>query len=418
MTLSEIIARIASINERLDAIERMLEGENTNLTNADGTPATLEQLESEYDSLCSELEELSAKKTEAEANEQRAQSRAQRRAAVAAQRGTPGAPAVHTQRRASESFVKEKRTRITGAETRSVLISSGMLATPTGAQSGVNEGFNRVSSIVDQVEVEDLTGMSEYLIPFVKELPEAEETPEGEKAAESDPDFRIAKIRATNISVLSYLSREVAKKSPAEYEQAVRNCALKALKKKAAGIIVHGSGDDVYGIYGAKDSKNESICDTLDMSAGIGADTLRKIVFGYGGEENVMGGCRLYLSKKDLVAFGDVRGKNELKAIYKITPNGENPNTGLIEDGGLVVPYTICSGITSYSEATATVEGVNTMIYGDPMKFTLGLFGDYEVRVSEDYKFGERLLSVMGEVTLGGNVNSDKGFLIIRKKTA
>lgn len=63
----------------------------------------------------------------------------------------------------------------------------------------------------------------------------------------------------------------------------------------------------------------------------------------------------------------------------------------------MIVPYTICSDVTAYTSATGTTAGVSTIIYGDPTCITLGLFGDYEVRVSEEYKFAEKLNSVMGE---------------------
>ena len=41
-----------------------------------------------------------------------------------------------------------------------------------------------------------------------------------------------------------------------------------------------------------------------------------------------------------------------------------------------------------------------------------------KVAVSDDYKFGEGLLTVRGEVVLGGNVVADKGFLIVNLTTA
>ena len=57
------------------------------------------------------------------------------------------------------------------------------------------------------------------------------------------------------------------------------------------------------------------------------------------------------------------------------------------------------------------------MIYGNPYNYKLGLFGDFEVTVSEDYKFGEGLLAVKGEVMAGGNVYVDKGFVVLTKKS-
>ena len=116
---------------------------------------------------------------------------------------------------------------------------------------------------------------------------------------------------------------------------------------------------------------------------------------------------------RELIAFGDVRGGSEKKAIYEIIPDGTNPNTGIIKEGGLAVPYCINSECTALSSATKGSTPIKTMIYGDPMNYKLDLFGDYEVRVSEDYKFGERMLAILGEVMLGGNITFDKGFVVV-----
>ena len=58
------------------------------------------------------------------------------------------------------------------------------------------------------------------------------------------------------------------------------------------------------------------------------------------------------------------------------------------------------------------------MIVGDPKNYKLGLFGDYEIAVSEDYKFAEGLLAVRGEVTIGGNVIKGNGFVVVKKVAA
>ena len=136
-------------------------------------------------------------------------------------------------------------------------------------------------------------------------------------------------------------------------------------------------------------------------------------MFAYGGDENIGSNATLYLNKADLIAFGDVRGTNEKKAVYEIIPDGSNPNTGIIKDGGLSVRYCINSECKALTGSTKGSAPIKTMVYGDPGNYKLDLFGDYEVRVSEDYKFGERLLAVLGEVMLGGNIICDKGFVVV-----
>lgn len=320
----------------------------------------------------------------------------------------------------AQNFVKDRKTRASADEVRAVLLGTGSIAKPTEV-GGINDPHNTVSSLVDQVKVEDMTGMGSHKEAYVKTFQTAGAATDGTASTPSDPVFRTAMFSPFLIDVLTYVSREIRKQTPLLYEQKVREGALIALRKKVNELIVTGNGTTaIYGIYNAVNTENtpEPIYDTLDLAGDIGADTLRKIVFAYGGDENVGGNARLYLSKTDLIAFGDVRGTNEKKAVYEITPDGSNPNTGVIKDGGLSVPYTICSNVTSYKGATATSAGVKTMCYGDPNCYKLGLHGDFEINESEDYKFAEGLLAIRGEVMVSGNLIADKGMLVVLKKTA
>ena len=61
------------------------------------------------------------------------------------------------EKRANE-FKKTNRMSINNEETRSVLVSSGQIATPTQVD-GIRDMFNTVSSIVDLVQVVDASGM-------------------------------------------------------------------------------------------------------------------------------------------------------------------------------------------------------------------------------------------------------------------
>ena len=73
------------------------------------------------------------------------------------------------------------------------------------------------------------------------------------------------------------------------------------------------------------------------------------IVDEYGGDDNLFGGegVVLFLNKKDLIAFGDVRSSTTLQPVYEIIPDGNNPNTGVIKDGGLSVKYCINANCTA-----------------------------------------------------------------------
>ncbi len=423
MTLEQINARLEEIEARETAIEEMLAAENPVFTDVDGNEVSEEQINDELEALEEEKTTLEEQKAqlEGEGAAGSGDSEGEQMRNVLTRKGVQRNAAVGgTQKRtASQSFMKEKRTKLTNHELRSLLVSSGKIASPTKASDVIKDEPRTVSSIVDQVFVEDLTGTNGIELPFARDVLEADEKTEGMATEEKDADIGIANVKNTDISVVTSISRKYAKVSPVRYEEKVKELALKGLRKKLAYLIVHGSTDgNMYGIYNAVDKEGNSMCGEIVLTADIGPTTLRDIVFGHGGDEEVGGPCRLYLSKFDLAAFGAVRGKNELKAIYEIIPEGTNPNVGIIKDGGLSVPYTICSKANVYSKVAATAEGVPTMFYGSPDAYTLGLYGDYEIRVSEEHQFTKGLNTIMGDLTAGGNVNAYKGFSVVKKKNA
>ena len=310
-------------------------------------------------------------------------------------------PAGENAEKRAAKFAASGRMNITNKEARAVLVSSGKIATPTEV-SGINETFNGVSSIVDKVNVTDAEGMGAYKVAFEVTDPEALETAEGVEYNESEPDYATVEITPEKVTVISYISEEVQKQTPLKYEEKVKAAALRALRRKAGEIIT-------------VKVKASGITDKVTLnSATIDEHTLRKIALSYGGDENVVGGCTLYLNKNDLLAFGDVRGDNEKQAVYEITPDTNNPNTGIIKDGGLSVKYCINSKLTALSGATKGAEPIKTMFYGVTEEAVeLGLFGDYEIKVSEDFKFSQGLLAIRGSVQLGANVVKQGGVVVV-----
>lgn len=301
-------------------------------------------------------------------------------------------------------------------EMRAVLVSSGQIATPTKV-GNITDMFNTVSSIVDQVKVTDMTGCGEYQVPYEKTAATANKTAEGAAYNESNPGFGYSQIKPTTITVLAYISKQVKKQTPAQYEAKVREAALKALRAKLGSYIVNGdpAATPLSEPTGVLKAKTELIQD-VEIAA-IDENTLRKIALNYGGDENVVGNAVLYLNKLDLIAFGDVRGTNDKKAVYEITPDGSNPNTGVITDGGLSVRYCINSNIAALS-ATGTAAATKTMFYGQPMNYECALFSNYEIVVSEDFAFDKGMLAIRGDVEVGGNVIHEKGFVVVTKKAS
>ena len=298
-------------------------------------------------------------------------------------------------------------------EARSTLVSGGGVATPTGV-SGINDPLNGVSSIVDLVKVENCVGMGANKIAYMTEDSTASTQTEGNAPAGSDPTFAFVTIQPTSKIVVSYISKQVTKQSPLNYKGKVEESATRALKKEVGALITTA-------IKGS--SLNTVIEADLDSSNNgkIDEKTLRKIVLGYGGSEGVEGSAWLFLNKTDLVAFGDVRGTSEKKAVYEITPDTNNPNIGIIKDGGLSVKYCINSNLTACNgTAQAASSGADkvTMLYGNPQNCELDVFSDYEIAVSEDYKFAENMLAVRGDCEMGAAVIRQGGFVAYTIKKA
>lgn len=300
----------------------------------------------------------------------------------------------------AKAFACSGRMSVDAEETRAVLVSSGDIATPTGV-SGINDSFDRASSIVDMVLVENCVGMGGDKVAYEKSAATAADKTEGDAAATSDPEYGYVEIVPTSVAVLSKVSNEVRRQSPLNYTKKVEKSALTALRKRAAAIVT--------------DKIKASALNASVSMPGIDEKTLRTITLNYGGEETVEGGAVLFLNKADLIAFGDVRGTNEKQAVYEITPDASNPNTGTIKDGGLVVRYCLNSNCAALA-ASGTAAAAVTMFYGVPTCCKLDLFSPYEIKLLEERYADEGMLGILGDVQLGADVVVDKGFVTVKKQ--
>lgn len=308
----------------------------------------------------------------------------------------------------AKKFAETGRTNVKSEEVRSVLISGGKLATPTQV-SGINDSVGKkVSSIIDLVKIVNCTGMGSNKVAYIDTDTEAADNQtEGEAATNKEPTFGFVTITPDSVAVLSYISKQAKKQTPLAYQQKVHEQALTSLRKKAAILVTTALKESAL---------NESVTATVTGSKGvIDEKTLRKITLAYGGDESVVGGAVLFLNKLDLIAFGDVRGTNEKKAVYEIEPDTDNPNTGIIKDGGLSVRYCINSNLTACAgTAQSASSDTLTMFYGNPQCFELDLFSDYEIRISEDFAFDKLMDTIRGDVEIGGDVVVKNGFVALK----
>ncbi|GHV27584.1 hypothetical protein FACS18948_5200 [Clostridia bacterium] len=297
-------------------------------------------------------------------------------------------------------------------QNRAILLPTANLVLPKKSAPTVNGMLgSSVASIIDMVDVIDCAGMTEYQVPYTKDVGTATITAENTEAANTDPVFDYASIKPVKLTTYSEVSREVMNQTDAQYYEKVIESARIALRRKAAAFILDGDGAGTPVFVGVKGATAIDAATDVSLTI-VDATTLRKIAMNYGGSENVMGNAVLFLNKADLVAFGDVRGTQEKKAVYEITPDTMNPNVGIIKDGGLAVQYCLASNLTATANATASTY---SMVYGIPKCYQLGIFSDFNVRVSEDYAFKRGMIAVLGDVQIGGNVVFWNGFVRVKK---
>lgn len=320
------------------------------------------------------------------------------------------------------ALMKGGGVKFSAAEVRkAVTLATGTLVEPTGVGSDVRDIIGgAVSSIVDQVSVADLTGMGAYQEPYVISELTANANTVASKAgtsrpASTDPTFGVAEIKPYELTVTSFVDRNLARLTPANYYAKIYNMAMRAMRRKLATLIVNGDGETTHVMYGIKNAVNKAgtpIYSTADVSA-VDVNLLDNLYFAYGTDDALAPNARLLLTKADLKALGQLRGTNEKQRLFAIEPDMGNPNVGIIRDGGVVIPYTICSDLTSLDGATASSSAaIQTMCYGSPANYLLGLFGDFTIRVDESFKAQERLLTILGDAFVGGNLVADKGFVV------
>lgn len=288
-----------------------------------------------------------------------------------------------------------------------LLVGSGKVTEPVGGGSVIHDPVGvGYSSIIEQVRTIDLTGVSAWQEPYVKSgLTAYGADPKvmaGKLRTESEASFGVAEIRPYEVTVTTYVDRNVERLTNAAYYDKVYSMAMTALRKKIVDLIINGDGAGspiFFGIKTAKNKAGEEIFATNPVGS-IGVETLDDLYFSYGDDESIGANARLLLTKRNLKAIGGLRSEGEQSRLFKIAHAAGSANTGTIEDGGTLIPYALASAV-----------GDASLLYGDPMNYLLGLFGGYSIRVDESYKAGERLLTILGDAMVGGNLIVDKGFV-------
>ena len=292
-----------------------------------------------------------------------------------------------------------------------VLSSSTGVVGPTGV-GGINDAAgNTISDFIDLIKITDCTGMASYKVSYMTGDPEASAGTEGTLPNESEPTFGSVELKPALVKLIAYISREIRKQSPLQYESKVTEAVTRALRRMLSKMAV----DAV--LASNLNSTMKVVAASADKI--FTPHLLSDIILAYGGDEGVDGAATLVLNKADLKAFAAVRGTNEFLPVYSIVPDTANPSSGVIKDNnGLSCRYCLNKNVTALSTATLSSSAKKGMFYGNPQCCEMGMWGGVEVTVNDGYKFGEGLLTVLGEVTASAGVTVDKGFVVVTAATA
>lgn len=292
-----------------------------------------------------------------------------------------------------------------------VLTSSAGVIGPTGV-GGINDAAgNTISDFLDLIKITDCTGMAAYKVAYMIEDAVASNGTEGTVPSESEPSFGYVELRPGMVDLIAYISREIRKQSPLQYEAKVNESVTRALRRILSKMAIDAA-------------LASDLNSTLPLSGASGAalftpQLLSNIILAYGGDEGVDGAAVLTLNKADLKAFAAVRGTNEYLPVYSIMPDASNPSMGVIKDNnGLSCRYCLNKNVAALSTADLSAAETKTMFYGNPQCLEMAMWGGVEVVVNEGYKFGEGLLTVRGEATADADVTVKNGFVVVTAKTA
>lgn len=269
--------------------------------------------------------------------------------------------------------------------------------------SNINQTFNQVSTLVDQIGVTALNGGESFKQAYVKGYGIGGYTAEGVTYTNSEPTWDYVEINKAKITAYTEISEEFEKLAPAYYLAEVKKNLQISLKKKLAVEVLAGDGSTghLVGIFDATHATAIETAKDISISA-IDENTLDDLIFAYGGNEDLSDGV-LILSKADLRAFAKVRGTQDKKRVYNVDTNAKTI------DG---IPYVINSAITPLATATA---GAYVMAYGSLQSYKLVSFSAVELMKSYDYKFAQGQIAYKASGFFGGNVVSFNGFLRVKK---
>jgi len=293
-------------------------------------------------------------------------------------------------------------------EGRTITVTADGVLLPEHVDSNIAPvPFREVSTLVDEVHTVNLKGGETYKKSFVKSHGTGGLTEEGDPYTTAEPTFGYLTISKVKVTAYAEITEELEKLPAADYQGEVLKGVNIALRKKISEQILRGAGttNTFKGIFSAN---CEALADSTDLEiSSINENTLDDIVYAYGGDEEVEGGCVLILNKNDLRAFAGLRTA-EGRKVHTVDYKAKTI------DG---IPFIISSHCKAIS-ASSTEVGEYGIAYGPLANYEVPIFSGVEVAKSTDYKFKDGIICYKASVFTGGNVIGYKGFLRVKKGSA
>lgn len=270
-------------------------------------------------------------------------------------------------------------------ETRQ-LLSTGKIAKPTEV-GGVSGLAAVASDIVDDVHAFPLNGVGTWRAAYKKTNAVAADVTEGSAVTGTASTYDYVDINPAEWGILDEISKQVKKQSPLDYQAAIEDSAVIALRDEASSKIITAIQASTLA---------EAKTYALDQ------DFLRSVVLGFRPIKG-KGACKLYLTQGDLAKLGKIRGTQEKRALYEITFGDETNTFGTIKEGGMAASFRILDKLTD-----------GTQLYGQPGAIDMPMWGNYAVETDEggDY-FKRSMIGIKGTQTAGADLVALHGMQVI-----
>lgn len=333
------------------------------------------------------LTEERAKEIETEANALNKEEMEIRAKMALATNNSVSVPTPETESKADE-FVRTGRMVI---DTRQ-LLSTGNIAKPTTV-GGINGLAASANDIVDDVHAFALNGVGTWRAAYKVTDAVAAAVTEGSAVGGTASTYNYVDISPAEWGVLDEISKQVKKQSPLDYQGAIEDSAVVALRDYASNVIIT--------------KVQASALAQAVFSRALDKDYLRNTILGFRPIKG-KGACKLYINQTDLATLGAVRGTNEKRALYEITFADESNTYGTIKEGGMAVSFRILDKLTT-----------GTQLYGQPGTIDMPMWGNYAVETDEggDY-FKRSMIGIKGTQTAGADLVAKHGMQVIKQAAA